>query len=306
MERTKPEKLQKAQAFQASLDELRTVVTIYRQLDKADVEITAWVKETLEYMPERQQPAGGALPKLGTKVKEAGEESKIELSKDVSMDFCWCPAGKFTMGSPKSEAGRVDNENQVEVTLSKGFWMAKTEVTQAQWQAVMGENPSHFQGANRPVEQVSWDDAQKFLTKLNSIVGDTDEEKMILPTEAQWEYAARAGETGPYSGGTLDEVVWYDKNSGGETHPVSTKKPNAWGLHDMHGNVSEWCADWYAIELAGGVDPQGAATGALRVSRGGSWFGNAGYCRVAVRYYDDPSVSYYSYVGFRVARSSVQ
>lgn len=150
MERTKPEKLQKAQAFQASLDELRTVVTIYRQLDKADVEITAWVKEILEYMPERQQPAGGALPKLGTKVKEAGEESKIELSKDVTITFCWCPAGKFTMGSTQSEADRSGDENQVKVTLSEGFWMAKTEVTQTQWQAVMGENPSHFQGANDP------------------------------------------------------------------------------------------------------------------------------------------------------------
>jgi formylglycine-generating enzyme required for sulfatase activity len=236
--------------------------------------------------------------------KRAGEERVIVIAPGVEMTFCWCPAGKFTMGSPESEAGRSDDENQVEVTLSQGFWMAKTEVAQAQWQAVMGENPSSFKGTNRPVEEVSWSDAQEFLTKLNAVVGNSGGGKMVLPTEAQWEYAARAGETGPYSGGMLDEVAWYDVNSGRNTPPVGTKKPNAWGLHDMHGNVWEWCADSYTSKLEGGVDPQGAASGANRVVRGGSWVNVASYCRVAVRNNNYPSFTNGN-IGFRVARSSV-
>ncbi len=128
---------------------------------------------------------------------------------------------------------------------------------------------------------------------------------MILPTEAQWEYAARAGETGPYSGGMLDEVAWYRGNSESETHPVGTKKPNAWGLHDMLGNVREWCADWYESELKGGVDPRGAASGSYRVSRGGGWDSHANNCRVALRGNNDPTLSFSNRFGFRVARSSV-
>jgi formylglycine-generating enzyme required for sulfatase activity len=231
----------------------------------------------------------------------AGEVKVIEIAPGVTMDFCWCPAGKFTMGSPESEAGRSSDEDQVEVTLSEGFWMAKTEVTQAQWQAVLGETPSKFIGANRPVENVSWDDAQEFLTKLNAIVGDSDRRKMVLPTEAQWEYAARAGETGPYSGGTVEEVAWYADNSGSGTHEVATKRPNAWGLHDMHGNVREWCADWYEDELEGGVDPHGAAPGSNRGLRGGSWGRDAFGSRVAFRLGDVPS-SRGSGIGFRPAR----
>lgn len=304
VERTKAGKLQEARAFKARLDELRTVMTIYRQLGKADVEISSWVKETLRYMPERLQPAGGALPKLGVKGRAAGEVRQVQLTKDVTMDFCWCPPGKFTMGSPESEAGRGGNENQVEVTFSEGFWMSKTEVTQAQWQTVMGRNPSHFKGANRPVETVSWNDAKEFLTKLNAIVGDSDGGKMILPTEAQWEYAARAGETGSYSGGALDEVAWYGPNSGGQTHSVGTKKPNAWGFYDMHGNVWEWCADWHDDELSGGNDPRGPRSGSNRVGRGGGWDGSAIRCRVAARSRSDPAIQNYV-IGLRVARSSV-
>ena len=128
---------------------------------------------------------------------------------------------------------------------------------------------------------------------------------MVLPTEAQWEYACRAGETGPYSGGSIDQVAWYHENSASKTHDVGTKKANTWGLHDMHGNVWEWCADWYASELKGGVDPRGAASGAGRVGRGGGWGGGANFCRVADRNdFRGPS-STSSNIGFRVARSSV-
>jgi formylglycine-generating enzyme required for sulfatase activity len=261
-------------------------------------------KAELAATKAKEQLAAAEAAYAKSSGNRAGEEKIIEIAPGVTMTFCWCPAGKFAMGSPTSEAGRSDEENQVEVTLSQGFWMAKTEVTQVQWQAVMGENPSEFKGANRPVENVSWNDAQEFLTKVNAIVGNSDGGKMALPTEGQWEYACRAGKTGPYSGGTLDEVAWYEENSGEQTHPVGEKKPNAWGLHDMHGNVGEWCSHCYGESLPGGVDPKGPDSGTNRVIRGGSWSYKAYYCRVAGRYHYDPSVSN-DVFGFRVVRSSV-
>ena len=204
------------------------------------------------------------------------------------------------MGSSESEADRNSNEKQVKVTLTKGFWMAKTEVTQAQWRALMGNNPSNFKGDNLPVEKVSWLDAQHFLEKLNTKIGNTDGGKMALPAEAQWEYACRAGELGPYSGGKIDEVAWYSNNSDFKTHPVGMKKSNAWGLHDMHGNVWEWCADWYDDSLSGGTDPSGASSGVYRVHRGGSWYGNAARCRAANRLRYTPDNRHYN-LGFRPA-----
>ena len=236
--------------------------------------------------------------------KKAGEERDWEIAPGVKMTFCWCPAGNFTMGSPESETDRNSNEKQVKVTLTKGFWMAKTEVTQAQWNAVMGNNPSNFKGDNLPVEKVSWNDAQEFLEKLNEKIGNTDGGKMVLPTEAQWEYACRAGELGPYSGGTIDEVAWYEDNSDSKTHAVGMKKSNAWGLHDMHGNIWEWCADWYDAELQGGVNPSGPSSGTFRVFRGGGWNLNAFYCRAAYRLSNFPTRQGNS-IGFRIARSSV-
>ncbi len=229
---------------------------------------------------------------------------EVPLGPGVVMLMKWCPPGSFLMGSPQDEEDRFDNENQVQVTLSQGFWMGQTQVTHTQWQAVMGNNPSHFQGENRPVEQVSWHDAQEFISEINASFVLPDGMQMTLPTEAQWEYAARAGETGPYSGGTADQVAWYKENSGGKTHPVGTKKSNAWSLHDVHGNVWEWCADWNG-ELKGGIDPQGATSGSSRVLRGSSWGYNfAGDCRVALRNSINPSGSSF-FIGFRVARSSV-
>ena len=234
----------------------------------------------------------------------AGEERVIEIAPGVKMTFCWCPPGEFMMGSPASEDDRDDTEDQVKVTLSKGFWMGKTEVTQAQWQAVMGENPSNFKGTNLPVESVSLNHAQEFLQKIDPVLAATDGWKTMLPTEAQWEYAARAGESVRYSGSNfIDEVAWYGGNSGSKTNPVGMKKANAWGLHEMSGNVWEWCSDWYGGKLAGGFDPLGASMGAVRVFRGGSWSGNADYCRVAHRNAYHPTSSV-SIIGFRVVRSS--
>jgi formylglycine-generating enzyme required for sulfatase activity len=229
---------------------------------------------------------------------------EFEIAPGVKMTFRWCPSGKFMMGSPHTEKDRGGNEGQMEVTLSEGFWMAKTQVTQAQWEAVMERNPSKFKGGNRPVENVSWRDAQDFLDKLNARLGRSDGGKMVLPTEAQWEYVARADQAEIYAGGSLDEVAWYSGNSGGETHPVAMKKANAWGLHDMSGNVWEWCQDWYGAELSGGTNPVGPSSGTSRVIRGGSWASVAFGCRVADRYDYDPAGTG-SGIGFRIVRSSV-
>ena len=237
----------------------------------------------------------------------AGEERAWEIASGVKMTFCWCPAGKIPLGSSESEEDRDDDKNQVHVTLTKGFWMANTQVTQKQWTAIMGNNPSFFKGENLPVEKVSWHDAQEFLKKLNAKLGNTDGGQMVLPTEAQWEHARRAREIEPYSGGTIDEVAWYIQNSGDETHPVGIKKPNAWGLHDMHGNVWEWCADWdddklmYDDNLSGGVDPTGPSSGTRRLTRGGSWRSIASSC-TSGRYGSTPT-NQGDYVGFRVTRS---
>ena len=233
-----------------------------------------------------------------------GKEIEVALPKDVAMLFCSIPAGSFTMGSPEDEEGRdPESENQVEVTLSKPFWLAKTEVTQAQWEAVVGCNPSHFKGSNLPVENVSWDDAQAYIAKLNEKRIVPEGWKFALPTEAQWEYACRAGEKGPYSGGGLSEVGWYDENSGKQTHEVGLKKPNSWGLHDMHGNVWEWCADRHDESdrnLKGGTDPTGPSSG-HRMCRGGSWLRDASDCRAALRDGGTPPRESYEDLGFRLA-----
>ena len=165
----------------------------------------------------------------------AGETKAITLSGGAAMELVWCPPGTFEMGSPAGEAGRRDDEKQHRVTVTNGFWMARTEVTQAQWKSVMGKNPSEHTGDdNLPVENVSWKAARKFCSRTG----------LQLPTEAEWEYACRSGSTGPYAGsGRLDEMGWFEGNSGGQTHPVGQKSANAWGLQDMHGNVSEWCED---------------------------------------------------------------
>ncbi len=218
--------------------------------------------------------------------KNAGDRRILRIgSQEVALR--WCPPGTFTMGSPPSKEGRYDDETQHSVTLTQGFWMGETEVTQGLWKEVMGSNPSRIKsGDTYPVESVSWDDCQKFIEKLNarSDVKPTGL-RFALPTEAQWEYACRAGTTGDYGGtGRLDDMGWYDGNSGNQTHPVGQKEPNAWNLRDMHGNVREWCQDWYGNYPTGAVtDPTGPASGVLRVLRGGSYWRYARSCRSAYR-----------------------
>jgi len=191
--------------------------------------------------------------------------------------------GTFTMGSPSSESGRDDDETQHQVTLTKGYYMQTTEVTQSQWKAVMGSNPSHFPscGDNCPIERISWNSVQKFITALNE-KEKTDQYR--LPTEAEWEYAARAGSTTAFANTDISEAAWYYGNAGFKTHLVAQKQANAWGLFDMHGNVWEWCHDWYGDYPTNAVtDPEGLTSGTYRVIRGGDWGYAVQECRSANR-----------------------
>ena len=199
------------------------------------------------------------------------------------MEFVWVPAGEFRMGSTRETF--VPEGPVTQVRISRGFWMGQHEVTQAQWQEVKGTNPSGISECGRscPVEQMSWNDAQEFIGRMNAHAGGN---RYRLPTEAEWEYAARAGTTGDRYG-NLDAIAWYRDNSGPSSKPVGQKAPNAWGLHDMLGNVHEWVADWYGDYPGGTVtDPQGPVSGSYRVFRGGSWSDDADEIRASYRCYD--------------------
>ena len=248
----------------------------------------------------------------------------------------WIPPGRFQMGSPQEEEGRDSDESRHWVTLSRGYWLADTACTQALWEVVMGKNPSRFKSPNRPVEQVSWEECQGFLSELNRRVEGLD---VRLPTEAEWEYGCRSGTaTATYAGDlkirgandapVLDAIAWYGGNSGedfelenGEdssewpekqyphrlagSHPVAKKEANPWGLYDSLGNVYEWCSDWFGSYEGGEVvDPIGSETGSFRVIRGGSWVNLARFVRAAYRNLFDPS-DRWSLLGFRLARGQV-
>ena len=244
------------------------------------------------------------------------------VTNSIGMELIEIPAGKFTMGSPVGEKDHQNNEAQVSVTLTKSFTLGKTEVTQGQWQSVMGTEPWTGQknvqaDKDCPATYVSWGDATEFckrLTDLERTAGTLKaDEEYHLPTEAQWERACRAGTETAFSFGDdeskLGEYAWFDgnaKNVGEQyAHKVGLKKPNPWGLHDMHGNVWEWCSDWYDGKLIGGVDPIGPEGGSTRVFRGGCWGFTPGRCRSANR--GDAPSNRVNRLGFRVARSqSVQ
>ncbi|MGD0089134.1 MAG: formylglycine-generating enzyme family protein [Planctomycetota bacterium] len=235
--------------------------------------------------------AFGAEPKpvdAAAYAKEHGLEPtmSLDLGNGVALELVLIPAGKFVMGSPAEEKYHSDDETQHEVTISNPFYMGKYEVTQEQYEEVMGSNPSQFKGPKNPVETGSWNEAQEFCKKLGAKTSKT----IKLPTEAQWEYACRAGSTTAYCFGEgengLADYAWYDGNSGRRTHPVGEKKPNSWGLYDMHGNVWEWCQDWYGHKYyaeSPKADPLGPAKGAEHVLRGGSWDYDPVICRSAYR-----------------------
>ena len=233
-----------------------------------------------------------------------------EIENSIGMEFVLIEAGTFQMGSPATEPGRDADETLHPVTITQPFYLGKYEVTQRQWQAVMGSNPSDYSGCGRtcPVELVSWEEAQAFIATLNRREGVRI---YRLPTEAEWEYAARAGTQTAYHFGNMASELklyaWYDKGGfirGAGPRPVGQGRPNAWGLYDMHGNVSEWVADWYGPYAAGSVtDPRGPSTGRHRASRGGGWSGSARYCRAANRNSNAQGLHRYSTLGFRLART---
>ncbi|HQP98813.1 MAG TPA: formylglycine-generating enzyme family protein, partial [bacterium] len=218
------------------------------------------------------------------------------------------PAGKFTMGSPTNEQDRWDNEGPThEVTISRDFYLGKYEVTQAQWQAVMGSNPvlgPPGRGPNYPIHSVLYSEVLTFISELNRICGNVG--VFRLPTEAEWEYACRAGTTTPYSYGDSpsDDYMWHPTNSGGASHEVGLKLPNPWGLYDIHGNVWEFCSDWYgSYSSEPQVDPQGPSSGSLFMTRGGSWASEyAGQCRSARRA-QNAGNERHTHIGFRLALS---
>ena len=241
---------------------------------------------------------------MGEGLSKAEKQAKLleeDLGKGVKLEMVLVPAGKFVMGSPASEKGRNDNETQHEVTLTKSYYIGKYAVTQEQWEAVMGDNPSYTKGAKLPVTYVSWDDCKKFIKKLNGITKG----KYRLPTEAEWEYACRAGTSTAYSFGNrlTKAIANYGDGPRGSPKVVGSYKPNAFGLYDMHGNVSEWCEDWYATYLAGAVaDPKGPAKGERRVLRGGSYTGSGSWVRSSTRNSFAPPFPFDNH-GFRLARN---
>ena len=226
--------------------------------------------------------------RLKEQLGDAGKHMTVTI-KGVEYAFRWCPSGNFMMG---------DEPGEVSVTFSHGFWMLETEVTQAMWESVMGSNPSRFKGGNLPVESVSWNDCQEFITKLNALLAGTPVApvgyKFSLPTEAQWEYACRAGTTTAYHfGNSLSAEQANFGGNVGQTKEVGSYPANAWGLKDMHGNVWEWCLDWYGAYPSGAVtDPTGAERGSYRVLRGGSWGSDAQACRSAARSSSAPTGRY--------------
>lgn len=278
-------------------------------------------------------PFDAAQAKAAQKVwaRSLGKSDPVEKNS-IGMELVLIPPGKFLMGSPEDEKDRETNEGPVDVTLTKPFYLGKTEVTQAQWLAMMGTTPwrghksfkgdgteSMLEGDAYPVTFVSWDDAQAFCKKLSN----QEKREYRLPTEAEWEYSCRAGTTTRFSFGQeevlrrqigpnkvlLDDYAWWGKTLGDGVdekmyeHEVGLKKPNPFGLFDMHGNVGEWCADWYAAyPKLPQIDPVGPPTGSNRVYRGGDWFAdNAKYCRSASRGWAAPTSRQFISGGFRVA-----
>ena len=269
---------------------LLTSLTIYSQGQ------TATLTGSLEKAVAQNYPNQGGGNGIGGSSSAFDGNNKTFTVKGVTFTMVAVEGGTFMMGAT-SEQGRdaeSDEKPVHQVTLSS-YYIGQTEVTQALWEAVMGKNPSEFKGDNKPVENVSWYDCQKFFKKLNKLTG----KQFRLPTEAEWEYACRGGKKSrgyKYSGSnTIDDVAWYNdmvlyiSNISNEIHRVATKSPNELGIYDMSGNVWEWCQDWYdSYSSNAQTNPTGASSGSSRVNRGGSWFNNAKFCRSSRRYNNSP------------------
>lgn len=241
---------------------------------------------------------GGTVKRVATKASYSNGTLTVN---GIKYNMVWVDGGTFRMGATSEQGSEISDEKPVHSVTLSGYYIGKTEVTQALWQAVMGSNPSYFEGDDLLVEQVSWDDCQEFIRKLNSLTG----QNFRLPTEAEWEFACRGGNNSrgyKYSDSNyIDNVAWYDGNSGDKTHPVATKSPNELGIYDMSGNVWEWCADWYGDYSSGRqTNPKGTYGGSFRVGRGGSWYNYAGCCRSSNRYFSIPTHRL-SFLGLRLA-----
>ena len=241
---------------------------------------------------------GGTVKRVATKASYSNGTLTVN---GIKYNMVWVDGGTFRMGATSEQGSTWDYEKPVHSVTLSGYYIGKTEVTQALWKAVMGSNPSEFKGDNRPVESVSWDDCQAFIRKLNALTG----QNFRLPTEAEWEFACRGGNNSrgyKYSGSNyIDNVAWHDGNFGDKTHPVATKSPNELGIYDMSGNVWEWCADWYGDYSSGRqTNPKGPYDGSRRVRRGGCWYFGAGNCRSSNRSNYNPTYRNY-YLGLRLA-----
>ena len=291
-----------------------------REVGTAPATVSDLIEGSHEVKVETQEKAGTTTINIA---EGQTAVATVTLESRGASGMVRIPAGTFTMGSPSGESGRDSDETQHTVTISRSFLLGTTEVTQGQWKAVMGSNPSKFTscGDDCPVEKVSWNDVVDFCNRLsekeglsscysgsgNSVSWNQGCTGYRLPTEAEWEYAARAGTATRFACGDSDSCLggmgWYSSNSNSNTHPVAQKQANAWGLYDMHGNVWEWVWDWKADYSSGSVtDPEGPSGGSYRVLRGGSWYYSAQYCRSADRGCNSPGDRYNS-LGFRLARS---
>ncbi len=276
-------------------------VASFADQDEAWTEIMEKLHEMVEAIRAEKKPAPAASPAKPTQPQTAARPKPAP--PPGLPDMIPVKGGAFTMGSPKNEKDRSYDETEHQVTLSD-FLIGKYPVTQRLWKEIMGNNPSQFKGDDLPVETVSWGDVQEFLKKLNARYPG---HRYRLPTEAEWEYAARGGNLSKgfiYAGSNnIDEVAWYTGNSGSKTHPVGQKKANELELYDMSGNVWEWCADWYGdYPSQPQTDPAGPDSGARRVRRGGSWHFDPQFCRVAYRSHWLPGERN-SNLGFRLAAS---
>ncbi|OUR91912.1 hypothetical protein A9Q87_08915 [Flavobacteriales bacterium 34_180_T64] len=226
----------------------------------------------------------------------------FHLIEGVTIKMIWVEPGTFLMGSSNDELGRSsERETQHEVVLSKGYWLAETEITQQKWEKIMNYNPSLNIGGNLPVDQVSYIEIQEFLTKINRKSGT-----FRLPTEAEWEYACRAGSTSAYATSPIDEMVWHIGNSGRQSHPVAQKMANAWGFYDMQGNILEWCSDWFQEDnTKDNFDPKGPESGVFKIQRGGQFTGRTKHTRAADRQREVPDSKDF-FVGFRLAHDELK
>ncbi len=269
------------------------VIAVAQETVKKDGQIAKLLGQVLP------QTSGTGISGTATAPGEAGAGITIDLGQGVNLELIGIPAGEFDMGSPVLETGRSEDESLHRVRIAQAFYIGKFEVTQAQWLLVMGSNPEQKTRDMRcPVTNVSWEDCQKFLVRLNDLAGEKlpQGHRFRLPTEAEWEYACRAGTTTKFSFGDEEDKLgmyaWYG-DSNGSIHAVGTKRANPWGLYDMHGNVWEWCQDWYGnyeFPAKGATeDPSGPSSGSGRVLRGGGWNDSAVFCRSASRDGSDPS-----------------